>query len=74
MASSAIHVKMPPSIEWLFNNFQKWSGPLPESVNCDMCASMPGEKWRTGTNLLTAMEAKAMLEHVLEVNQEENHE
>lgn len=69
---NGVHKEGFVDIEHLVNRFLSW--PLPESVNCDMCASMPGKKWRTGTNLLTAMEAKVMLEHVLEVNQEENHE
>lgn len=42
--------------------FLTW--PLPDSVCADPCAARQGPG-RTGTNLLTAIEAKAMLEHIL---------
>lgn len=51
------------STEKLVSRFLSW--PLPENVCSDPCASMPGYPHRTGTNLLTAEQAKAMLEHVL---------
>lgn len=47
----------------MVNRFLTW--PLPESVCSDPCATMQGYPQRTGTNLLTADEALAMLEHVL---------
>ncbi len=47
----------------LVDRFLAW--PLPESVCSDECASMPGYPHRCGTNLLTATEARQMLEHVL---------
>ena len=40
------------------------TAPLPESVCADLCAIHPAPG-RTGTNLLTVEEAKAMLEYVL---------
>ena len=40
--------------------------PLPQSVRADSCACNPHyPHQRTGTNLLTATEAKQVLEHVL---------
>lgn len=50
-------------IDKLVDKFLAW--PLPESVCSDLCASMPGYPHRCGTNLMTADEAKKMLEHVL---------
>lgn len=47
----------------LVNRFLSW--PLPESVCADLIASKPGEAHRSGTNLLSAIEAKQMLEHVV---------
>lgn len=52
-----------PMIDKLVDRFLAW--PLPASVASDPCASMPGRPDRSGTNLLTAAEAKQMLEHVL---------
>lgn len=46
--------------EDLVNRFLAW--PVPASVHPD---GTPGQPGRTGTNLLTAIEARAMLEHVL---------
>ena len=43
--------------------FLMW--PLPESVSADVCATIRGRSGRTGTNLLTADEARQMLEYVL---------
>ena len=70
-------VYMEPSITWppaappdvtqaMVGRFLTW--PLPESVCADMCATSQGWSGRTGTNLLTATEAKQMLEHVLSRN------
>lgn len=47
----------------MVNRFLTW--PLPDSVSADGCATLPGFKPRSGTNLLSFSEAKAMLEHVL---------
>lgn len=47
----------------MVDRFLAW--PLPESVCADLCATMRGHPHRIGTNLLTAVEARAMLEHVL---------
>lgn len=48
----------------MVNRFLAW--PLPASVNCDPCATQPNYPHdRVGTNLLTAIEARQMLEHVL---------
>ena len=47
----------------LIDRFLSW--PLPESLCSDPCASMPGYPHRTGTNLMTAEQAKAMLDYVL---------
>lgn len=47
----------------MIDRFLSW--PLPESLCSDPCASMPGYPHRTGTNLMTAEQAKAMLLHVL---------
>lgn len=52
-----------PDITKLVNRFLSW--PLPESLRSDPCASIPGYPHRTGTNLMTAEQAKAMLEHLL---------
>lgn len=46
--------------EDLVNRFLTW--PVPASVHPD---GTPGQPGRTGTNLMTAIEARAMLEHVL---------
>jgi hypothetical protein len=52
----------------LVNRFLAW--PLPESVFCDFVATTPGAPHRIGTNLMTADEARAMLEYVLAKNPE----
>jgi hypothetical protein len=49
--------------EEMVTRFLNW--PLPASVCCDPCASMQNYPDRIGTNLLTATEARQMLEHVL---------
>ena len=51
------------SIEKLVNSFLSW--PLPDSVCSDQCATQQGAKNRTGTNLLTYIEAAQMFEYLL---------
>jgi hypothetical protein len=50
-------------IDSLVDKFLSW--PLPESVCSDLCVTEYDTKGRIGTNLLTADEARQMLEHVL---------
>lgn len=50
-------------IDELVNRFLSW--PMPESVCSDPCATRRGWPHRTGTSLLTATEAREMLEYVL---------
>ncbi len=50
------------SIDMLVDRFLVW--PLPNSVSSDLCTTTHGTN-RIGTNLLTATEAKQMLEYVL---------
>ena len=45
------------------NRFLSW--PLPDSVRADEVATIQGRPHRIGTNLLSAIEARAMLTHVL---------
>lgn len=45
------------------DRFLSW--PMPDSVCSDLCATIRGYKNRIGTNLLTADEARQMLEYVL---------
>lgn len=52
------------SMDTLVNRFLGW--PLPDSVCSDMCATKQGVPHRSGTTLLSAVEAKQMLEHVLD--------
>ena len=51
-----------PSIDTLVDRFLQW--PVPASVYPD---GIPGKEGRTGTNLLSAIEAREMLRHVLGV-------
>ena len=62
---TTIHVDMDKIVE----KFLKW--PLPSSVCCDFCATKPGVTYRSGTNLLSATEAKQMFEYILDINKEE---
>jgi len=48
----------------MVDRFMNW--PLPDSVCSDPCATKQGYPGRIGTNLLTADQARAMLEHVLQ--------
>lgn len=50
-------------IDRLVDRFLAW--PLPKSVCSDACASQPDYPHRSGTNLLTAGEARQMFEYVL---------
>ncbi len=45
------------------DKFLSW--PLPDSVCSDLCATKQGYPHRSGTSLLSAIEAKQMFEHVL---------
>lgn len=47
----------------LADKFLAW--PLPDSVCADFCATQQNAPHRVGTNLLTAIEAKQMIEHLL---------
>lgn len=49
--------------EEMVQRFLSW--PLPASVCADSCAMESGYSHRTGTNLLTAEEARQMLEYLL---------
>jgi hypothetical protein len=51
-------------VDSMVDKFLSW--PLPESVCSDLCVTEHGMKGRIGTNLLTANEARQMLEHLLE--------
>ena len=51
------------NIDELVNRFLRW--PLPHSVCADLCASKQGYPNRSGTTLLSAFEAKAMIVHLL---------
>lgn len=50
-------------LDALVNKFLAW--PLPSDVCADGCATQPGYTNRSGTNLLTADQARQMLAHVL---------
>ncbi len=50
-------------IDELVDRFLAWK--LPESVRADDCACIQGYPHRTGTTLLTAIEARQMIEHLL---------
>lgn len=54
-----------PMIAKMVDRFLAWS--LPASVCSDACVVQRGYPHRIGTNLLTADEARQMLEHVLQV-------
>lgn len=60
------HQQCPPGSvvsQEMVDLFLRW--PLPSSVCCDDCATQQGYPNRIGTNLLTAVEARNMLEWVL---------
>lgn len=50
--------------EEMVTRFLNW--PLPKSVCCDSCCTDQNYPNRVGTNLLTATEARQMLEFVLQ--------
>ena len=50
-------------IDRLVARFLAW--PLPDSVCSDLCATKQGYPHRSGTNLLSAAEAKQMFEYLL---------
>lgn len=56
------------NVDALVDRFLAW--PLPASVCSDLCATKQGSPHRSGTNLLSAVEAKAMIEHVLGIAQQ----
>lgn len=52
-----------PNIDALADRFLAW--PLPESVCSDLCVTDRSYPHRSGTNLLTVVEARQMLEYLL---------
>lgn len=54
---------MSAKIDRLVERFLTW--PLPDSVCADLNATQQGAPHRSGTNLLSAAEAKQMFEYVL---------
>ena len=50
-------------LDKLVDRFLAW--PLPDSVCSDLCATKQGYPHRSGTTLLSATEARQMLEYVL---------
>ena len=51
-------------VKALVDKFLAW--PLPESVCSDLCATKQGVPHRIGTNLLSAAEAKQMIDFLLD--------
>lgn len=51
------------NVDAMVGAFLRW--PLPDTVCPDPCASIPGYKDRVGTNLMTAVEAKKMIQDVV---------
>jgi hypothetical protein len=62
-SSSGQKLKPDAVLADLIDRFLNW--PLPDSVCSDTCASTPGYPHRTGTTLLSAVEAEQMLRYVL---------
>ena len=54
---------MDAELDRLVQRFLSW--PLPSSVCADLCATQHGAPHRSGTNLLSAVEARQMIEHLL---------
>lgn len=50
-------------LDKLVDKFLTW--PLPDSVCSDLCATKQGYPNRSGTNLLSATEARQMIEYLL---------
>jgi hypothetical protein len=62
--SAAADVARSQEIARMVNLFLAW--PLPQTVCSDLCATDSAYKFpRSGTNLLTADEARQMFEHVV---------
>ena len=57
------HVCPKDIIDRMVDKFLMW--PLPASLASDECATIPGYNGRIGTNLMTATEAKQMIEYLL---------
>ena len=53
----------PDVLNTLVDRFLMW--PLPKSVRSDLCVTMDYEFPRSGTNLLSADEAKQMVDYLL---------
>jgi hypothetical protein len=51
-------------LKFLVDRFLAW--PLPKSVCSDQCVCVPNYPNRVGTNLLTADEARQMIEHLFQ--------
>ena len=51
-------------VKALVDKFLAW--PLPESVCSDLCATKQGYPHRSGTTLLSAVEAKQMIDFLLD--------
>lgn len=62
-ANDAAQAGQVPDIDTMVSRFLSW--PLPASVCADSCVSLINYPNRYGTHLLTGVEAKAMLEHVI---------
>lgn len=60
------------SIDALVNRFLAWN--LPDSVCSDPCVTIPRYPLRSGTNLLTADEARQMIKYLLAPTAAENTE
>lgn len=64
LAKHAASVLKSLALDQMVDRFLAW--PLPDSVRSDTCVTMVGgDLYRSGTNLLTADEARAMFEYVL---------
>lgn len=64
MSTETTHDSRPDTLAHkLAEAFLRW--PLPESVCADLVATMHGEKHRVGTNLLSYIEAKQMMQDIV---------
>jgi hypothetical protein len=63
MAKRGLAIVPIKATDALVDRFLAW--PLPDSVCSDLCATKSGYPHRSGTNLLTAVEAKQMIEYLL---------
>lgn len=68
VANEVLLERLQEKREWMFeelvNRFLAW--PLPKSVRPDPCVMDQGYPHRSGTNLLTADEARQMFQHCIE--------